>query len=128
MPPTLCRCRKLESLGKRTIFCVSLVILLLFSSPFLTTDFYFFPLFLSSVLSNNPFTKCLDLIQIVEKNGIQGFLSHCRERRAREIRGAPPDGTIQVHHGVNDELSQLDIRQVTLCSGFCPYRTLVRGM
>ena len=46
----------------------------------------------------------------------KGFLSHCRERRAREIRGAPPDGTIQVHHGVNDDLSQLDIRQVrVLC-------------
>jgi hypothetical protein len=82
IPPTLCRCRKLESL----------------------------------VISHNPFTKCPTIIETVElgsKNGegIKYFLKHCRERRAREIRGAPPNGQLVVHHGVNDSCSQLDIRQ-----------------
>ena len=82
IPPTLCRCRKLESL----------------------------------VLSHNPFTKCDDIISMVEMGskigeGIKYFLKHCRERRAREIRGAPPNGKLVVHHGINDSCSQLDIRQ-----------------
>ena len=65
----------------------------------------------SLVLSHNPFTKCDDLIECVEMGGIEYFLKHCRERRAREIRGAPPDGSLMVHHGINESCSQLDIRQ-----------------
>jgi len=65
----------------------------------------------SLVLSHNPFTKCPDLIETVERGGIPDFLRHCRERRTREIRGAPPDGKIVVKMGVNDQNSELDIRQ-----------------
>jgi Leucine-rich repeat (LRR) protein len=65
----------------------------------------------SLVLSHNPFQKCADMVETVEKLGIPGFLKHCRERYAREKRGLPPDGNLMVSHGVNDSLSQKDIRQ-----------------